>query len=310
LTASSPSKRFRSFAASRQRRMGKRRNTAKTGDKAIYKSRPPKHDVPTKGRHSDTDNDHMYNEIDRFHNQRDQEEFIRFCDAEIDGEDDDKDLVGNMEAVLDLGLGDESSTSGDDDGDDDYSTLEHQRKAQDTTRGDKESPYDSDSYSDSDSDDEDDDDDVKNLKEQLKTASEDPRNWGKKKSMYYHGDTADLEIGQEKEDAFLEEEAAKEVQASRFQEMDEDDFVLSDHEADMKAMHASELITSKAENIKSIRDISKLSKKEARKLLRKQHPELLPMVSYFADIVRDLKERTDVATKALMEDAETAEASV
>ena len=126
--------------------------------------------------------------------------------------------------------------------------------------------------------------------------------------MYYHGDTADLEIGQEEEDAFLEEEAAKEIQKSRFEEMEEDDFVLSGDEneqddSDKKASGTSEL------QIKTIRDTSKLSKKEARRLLQKQHPELLPMVSYFADVVRDLKERTDVATNALLESEETAEVS-
>jgi hypothetical protein len=30
-----------------------------------------------------------------------------------------------------------------------------------------------------------------------------------------------------------------------------------------------------------------------------QMTELIPMISYFSDIVKDLKERTDVATKAL-----------
>ena len=37
--------------------------------------------------------------------------------------------------------------------------------------------------------------------------------------------------------------------------------------------------------------------------------ELLPMTSYFSDIVRDLKERTEIATNALMESEETAEVS-
>jgi U3 small nucleolar RNA-associated protein 3 len=289
--------------------MGKRRNTAKTGDKAIYKGRLHKHDVSKERRNGDHDEDNIYNEIDRFHNERDQEEFIRFGGAENDGDDDnDKDLMGNTEAVLDLGVGGDNNSSDDDDGDDDYSSVEQQRNAQDIATDGSESSSDSDSYSDTDSDD--DDDDIKNLKEQLKAASEDPRNWGKKKSMYYHGDTADLEIGQEEEDAFLEEEAAKEVQASRFQEMDEDDFVLSDREDDPKSRDSCEVKMIRDENIKSIRDFSKLSKKEAKKLLRKQHPELLPMVSYFADVVKDLRDRTDVATKALMGEKGTAEVSV
>jgi U3 small nucleolar RNA-associated protein 3 len=295
--------------------MGKRRNTAKTGDKAIYKGRSPKHDVSKKRRIGADHDDNIYNEIDRFHHEREQEEFIRFGDAENDGDDDhdDKDLIGNKEAVLDLGVGGDINSSDDEDGDgdDDNSSVEQQRNAKDGASGGGDSSSDSDSFSGSDSDDDDDDDDdIKNLKEQIKAASEDPRKWGKKKSMYYHGDTADLEIGQEEEDAYLEEEAAKEVQASRFQEMDEDDFVLSDHEDDPKARDVSEGTTVRTEKLNSLRDISKLSKKEAKKLLRKQHPEVVPMVSYFVDIVKDLRDRTDVATKALMGDEGTAEVSV
>ena len=37
--------------------------------------------------------------------------------------------------------------------------------------------------------------------------------------------------------------------------------------------------------------------------------ELLPMTSYFSDIVKDLKNRTEIATNALMESEETAEVS-
>uniref|UniRef100_A0A7S4AET8 Sas10 C-terminal domain-containing protein n=1 Tax=Pseudo-nitzschia australis TaxID=44445 RepID=A0A7S4AET8_9STRA len=48
-------------------------------------------------------------------------------------------------------------------------------------------------------------------------------------------------------------------------------------------------------------------KKESRKLLEKQYPELLPMVSYFSDVVKDLKDRTEIGTKVLMEGEGTAE---
>ena len=37
--------------------------------------------------------------------------------------------------------------------------------------------------------------------------------------------------------------------------------------------------------------------------------ELLPMTSYFSDIVKDLKDRTEIATNALMDSEETAEVS-
>jgi U3 small nucleolar RNA-associated protein 3 len=290
--------------------MGKRRNTAKTGDKAIYKGRP-KHETRRRNDGDGDGDNNMYNEIDRFHNERDQDEYIRF-DNENDGDDDDdKDLVGNKEAVLDLGVrGEESSSSDDedDDDDDDSSSSEEKRhtKSSENMDGSDSNPSSSDSESDGESSD--DDDDIKNLKDQLKAVSEDPRKWGKKKSLYYHGDTADLEIGQEEDDAFLEEEAAKEIQASRFEEMDEDDFVLSDDEEAADAKNAAKARTN-TEKIEAARDVSKLSKKQARKLIQKQHPELLPMVSYFADVVKDLRDRTDVVTKALMEGEGTAEVS-
>ncbi len=64
---------------------------------------------------------------------------------------------------------------------------------------------------DEDDDDEDDEDDPKSKK------------WGKKKT-YWTGDTADLEIGQEIEDAYAEEEAAKELQQQKLKRMKKKDF--------------------------------------------------------------------------------------
>ena len=125
----------------------------------------------------------------------------------------------------------------------------------------------------------------------------DPRNWGTKKSMYYHGDTADLEIGQDEVDAYEEEEAAKEVQASRYEQMDEDDFALSDGDDnddddnggsgngvaagggdddgvddDDDQQYSSSSNNKSSERMQTKRDTSKLSQKDARKLLKKQYP--------------------------------------
>lgn len=49
--------------------------------------------------------------------------------------------------------------------------------------------------------------------------------WGKKKSTYYAGDTADLEIGQDFEDAEEEEEAVKEMHKNKISRMKESDFI-------------------------------------------------------------------------------------
>jgi hypothetical protein len=277
--------------------MGKRRNTAKTGDKAIYKGRDK---FSAKKKNEDDDN--MYNEVDRFHNERDQE-FIRLGDEEAGNDSEDEDLAGNKEAVLDLGLGGASSCEDEDESDDDDDSSVDDAPARRSKDEDSDSSGSSDSDDGSDSDDE----EIKNLREKL-AESEDPRKWGKKKSMYYHGDTADLEIGQEQEDAFLEEEAAKEIQKSRFEEMEEDDFVLSEDEGDETELNKKVSASSELQ-MKTTRVTSKLTKKEARKLLHKRHPELLPMVSYFADIVKDLRDRTDAAAEALLESEKTAEVS-
>ena len=48
--------------------------------------------------------------------------------------------------------------------------------------------------------------------------------WGRKKKTYWSGDTADLEIGQELQDAEEEEEAVKELHGQKLQRMKESDF--------------------------------------------------------------------------------------
>ena len=45
-------------------------------------------------------------------------------------------------------------------------------------------------------------------------------------------DTADLEIGQDEEDAEVEEEAGREIVRARLEKMDEDDFMLEDEDGD------------------------------------------------------------------------------
>jgi U3 small nucleolar RNA-associated protein 3 len=236
--------------------MGKRRNTAKTGDKGIYKARN-QNDEQVK---ADVDDDPMYTKVDRFHNERD--EFLKLDAQDSSPEDSEEE----KEAVMDLGIGGgDDESSDDDDGDED-------------DKSDAESSEEGDKSSDSENEDDFEMDDV--------------RDWGTKKTAYYHGDTADLEIGQEEDDAYLEEEAAKEVQAARYEDMSEEDFVLSDTEKD-----EGDAI----ENLPSTRDMSKLSTKDRHKILEKQHPEMLPLISYFSGVVQDLDEKTSVATKAIFE---------
>lgn len=248
--------------------MGKKRNTAKTGDKALYKSRD---DEDVKDSSREVDDDGMYNKIDRFHNER-QEEFLKL-DATAQDSDDDGE---QEEAVMDLGIGGESSDEISDSSDDDSENDGGDGRAAEDSAEEE--------LSSSDDDEE--------------QETEDVRDWGSKKSAYYSGDTADLEIGQDKEDAYLEEEAAKEVQASRMEVMSEDDFVLSDTEEDKHRVGDEE------EDLTSVRDASKLSLKDKRRLLDKQHPEYLPLLSYFSTVVKDLDTRTATAAGALFDGEE------
>jgi U3 small nucleolar RNA-associated protein 3 len=136
-----------------------------------------------------------------------------------------------------------------------------------------------------------DDDDEEEMDEEAVT------DWGRRKSSYFGGDTADLEIGQNADDAYLEEEAAKEVQAARYDQMDEDDFVLSDQEDDDD--DAPEKASDSKEMESVSRDLKKLSRAAKRKLLQSHHPELLPLVGHFSEVVKDWNDRTRVASSAL-----------
>lgn len=55
--------------------------------------------------------------------------------------------------------------------------------------------------------------------------SEQEEGWGKKKKTYWQGDTADLEIGQEMDDAIEEEEAVKDLHREKVKRMKASDFM-------------------------------------------------------------------------------------
>lgn len=93
----------------------------------------------------------------------------------------------------------------------------------------------------------------------------------------------------------MEEEAAREVQASRLDEMQEDDFVPPGDEDETE-----DLSSLGQERFATVRDTTQLSVKERRKLLKVQHPELLPVASFFSEILKEFLQTTKVATKALM----------
>jgi hypothetical protein len=66
---------------------------------------------------------------------------------------------------------------------------------------------------------------VEESEEESEEEEEGDEGWGRKKKTYWEGDTADLEIGQEMEDALEEEEAAQEMQREKAKRMKASDFM-------------------------------------------------------------------------------------
>jgi hypothetical protein len=305
--------------------MGKRgRNTAKTGDRALYKNRNNTL-IEAKNSHrkllDEERNDHLYSAVDRFHNQR-EKDFLK-----LDGSDndDDDENINNIDTVMDLAAGGEND---DDDESDDYDSDDEDEN--DVNDNNIKPSNNDDDYSSSEEDEElsaassnDDnleDDDKNNI-----------RSWGTKKSSYYDGDIIGSSKGDdddEHDDAELEEIAAKEVQASRLKDMSEDDFIVSDEDNDdddndvdvdnddndednVKYKDKVKSTTTKSvSKIVSNDKFTSLSMKEKRKIIEKQHPEMLPILSHFTDIVQNLQNHTSIATKAIFDSKEENTAEV
>lgn len=246
--------------------MGKRRHSAKTGDKKLYARRPLQSIVST-----DPEEDS--------HTQRDASYMLLESDNERERSLDEQLIT--RQHVLDLGVSDGSSEgeyNSDDGSMEDFYGNQTKRESGSV-----------DDHSDSD---------------EVAKADElndiDPRNWGKKKAAYYDADTGDLEIGQDKQDAFIEETAARGVQTSRFGEMDQGDFVFPDEEVESSALLPHKL---KSQTEKSI---VKLSQNHRRKYLRLQHPELIPISSHFSKVVARLHDSTKVILSAVLDNKQTA----
>ena len=283
--------------------MGRRsRHSAKSGDQAMYKSRTSQDNDNNIRSRDGSDDDEMYDEVDRFHNRK-EEEFLQLGghgdsdDNDGSSSSEDDGVTKGREGVFDLGVG---GSSDEDDSDDD-----EEEDMVEASRSKKEAVMLASSSDDDDSEDE--DEKKSNL-----------LNWGAKKHSYYHGDTADLEIGQDVDDAYLEEEAGREVEKARLEDMEEGDFMLDDgdeedtEEVEMvkpkkkkqKKSSSSRQQGDEVETIlqpsKNIKQMSKLSKKEKIKLLKANHPELLPLVQHFSGSVQDLVDSTIVAGGALL----------
>jgi U3 small nucleolar RNA-associated protein 3 len=282
---------------------GRRRNTAKTGDKALYAKRS--NQEGSKGRSKDEDamdaDDDMYDRVDRYHNRLEQD-FLRLDGKEGEDSDDDDNDDGNYNNVLpvmNLGIGASDDDEDDEDSDDESSGDEAEHR--DSSKG-----YAKRAHADDDSDDDDDDDDAATSddgeEDEEEEEPEDVRDWGKRKSSYYHGDTADLEIGQDQDDAFLEEEAAKEIHKARMTNLAEEDFEIDDDDVEEGAgKHGQDGAAAASRS-----NVHRLTRREKRKIIERQSPEFFPLVEHFTGVVRELHDRTNVAVQALFEGEEGA----
>ena len=277
----------------------KSRHTIKSGDKATKKKQQQQQQQSNihqtkKSKYDDS----MYNEVDQYHLERDheQEQFINLHQDDNDSDESDNGL-GGVEGVMDLGAPDDDDDDDDSESDDDSSsnTNESQQEQDETKFDDSDSDSDSDSLEDL----EDDEDNRTKL-----------LNWGKRKKDYYHGDTADLEIGQDFDDAEVEEEAGREIQQMRFERMDDDDFMpfqTKKQHKKHKNIHPQE-----DEQIQISRTrqhkIQTLDPHEKQRILASEHPEFFPVVSYFTDrFVLELKHTFSLVANQLLNDTKQAE---
>ena len=156
--------------------MGKKRQTAKTGDKAIYGSRNSslQENEATTKQALDSSSDH-------FHRERDQE-YLNL-DGVDSSEEQSDDGILDQEGVMDLGAVDEQESSAEEssDGSDSEADANPQDAFFRSVRPDDPETFTMET----------DDESSVDLEES------DPRRWGHKKSAYHGADTADLELGQE-----------------------------------------------------------------------------------------------------------------
>jgi len=210
----------------------------------------------------------MYNEVERHYNKHidNNDDYLRL---DHDGEESEEDdgVTTKREGVFDLGIG-----SDDDDDDGNMSSDDSEEEIDNEAA--IHIPVDEDDSTDNSEDEE----------------ETNVFNWGTKKHSYYHGDTADLEIGQDEDDALLEEEAGKEVQMARLEGVEEGDFMLGDEDAKEEKKTVKHRVKRKEKNF---------SRKDKLKVMKKAHPELMPVVDHFKGGLEDFVNTTAVVGDAL-----------
>ncbi|XP_022344725.2 something about silencing protein 10-like [Crassostrea virginica] len=127
------------------------------------------------------------------------------------------------------------------------------------------------------------------IEEDVEKGLPDLKAWGKKRSKYYGADISDDDIdlsGSEEEEgaAVLEEKEALNLQKKMAAELDEMDFGLD-------IFKKKEKVTEQDDSDGKIKkDLSKLSKKEKLQLLKKESPEMLPLIEDFKSVMTEAKD--------------------
>jgi hypothetical protein len=211
---------------------------------------------------------------------------LKFDDDEVDDIDGDNqgplvslDLQSSDDSDASEASGASDDESGESDSDNDNKTKAGKAAPDDEDEGDSEGS-DEDDVSDED-DEEDDESSDDDRDDTIDTA------WGRSASAYHGGDTADLEIGQDEEEAREEAAIARKMQKQRRAKETEDDFlILGDTEADAAtaAIGASSAGSSKRgkaskgsgakEEAIALRDLNDMGESERLAALRAEAPEL------------------------------------
>ncbi|KAL7555024.1 LOW QUALITY PROTEIN: hypothetical protein ACHAWF_018619 [Thalassiosira exigua] len=275
--------------------MGRRsRHSAKTGDRSIYRSRATGAGPDDAG----SDDDPVHDEVDRYHNRREEaEENYLKLDGDDDGEGDesseDDGITKRREGVFDRGSSNEEE---DDEGDDD--DEEDEREARCTTQR-RAAALEAAMASSSDNDSDDDGEEDEGGK------SSDLLNWGTRSSRTSTGTRPTWRSGRTSRTHI-----SRRRRGGRSDAMDDADFLLGGdgggekEEEEVRERKPKKKKKTKEDKVETVRAAVKssrqLSRKERSKLLKANHPELMPLVQHFAGPMQELRETTLVAAGALL----------
>ncbi|XP_060605929.1 something about silencing protein 10-like isoform X2 [Ruditapes philippinarum] len=114
----------------------------------------------------------------------------------------------------------------------------------------------------------------------------DQKAWGSRRSKYYGDDDIDMKDMEEDDaEAVLEEKEALRLQKQMAEQLDDQDFGLDIFQPSEKVKDTSE------KEQKIVKDLSKLSKREKIKLLKKESPELITLIEDFKSKMTEVQDK-------------------